>query len=59
MGSSSIERWVELSTQDTSYTVTSVRLRRNVDYFIALTAISSSGLHTTVSQLESGMPVTG
>ena len=59
MGSGSILKWVELSTMATSFTVTDSRLRRSMDYFVALTAVSYSGLHTTVNQLLAGLPLTG
>ena len=59
MGSGSILKWVELSTMATSFTVTNSRLRRSTDYFVALTAISYSGLHTNVNQLLAGLPLEG
>lgn len=56
MGNGRISRWVELSMTQTSYTV---QLRRDMDYFIAVTAISSSGLHTTSTEMLAGLPRLG
>ena len=57
MGSGSIIKWVELSTIQTAVTLSDERLQRSSDYFVALTAISYSGLHTTSNQLLAGMPL--
>lgn len=57
MGSGSVRKWVELGTMETSYIVSSVLLQHSVDYFVAVTAISSAGLHTTATQLLAGVPV--
>lgn len=57
MGSGRIRKWVELSTAQTSYSVSGSVLQRSEDYFVAVTAISSSGLHTTASQLIPSMPL--
>ena len=57
MGSGSILKWVELSTMQTSIVISDGRLHRSSDYFISLTAISYSGLHTTANQLLAGVPL--
>ena len=57
MGSGSVRKWVELSTMATSYVVSSELLDRSEDYFVTVTAIGSSGLHSTASQLLAGVPV--
>lgn len=57
MGSSSIRRWVELGTDLTMVTITDARLDQETDYFLSLTAISSSGLHSTVDHLVPAMPL--
>lgn len=51
VGSGSIRRWVELETDQTFVTVTDTRLNQGMDYFLALTAISSTGLHTTADPI--------
>lgn len=56
-GSGSVRKWVELGTMETRYTVSSTQLERSGDYFVAVTAISSSGLHITATQLLAGVPV--
>lgn len=57
MGSGYIRKWVELSVAETSYSVGGGVLERSEDYFVALTAIGSSGLHTTAIQLIAGLPL--
>ena len=57
MGSGSIRKWVGLSSLQTSLLISDPQLTRNNDYFLSLTAIGSSGLHTTVSQMISGIPI--
>lgn len=57
MGSGSIVKWVELSTLQSSITISDSRLQRISDYFVSLTAISYSGLHFTTNQLLAGMPL--
>lgn len=59
MGSGSIRSWIELETDQTVVSVTDARLSQEMDYFLALTAISSSGLNTTVNPFISGMPLAG
>ena len=51
VGSGSIRRWAELETDQTSVMVTDTRLNQGMDYFLALTAISSAGLHTTADPI--------
>lgn len=55
MGSGRVRRWVELSMVETSYNVTGSSIHR--DYFISITAISSSGLHATDTDFISGIPI--
>ena len=57
LGSGRVLKWVELSMAEPSYTTARGLLRRDGDYFVSLTAITSSGLHTTSSQLIAGMPL--
>ena len=57
-GSGIIRKWVELSTDYTQYTVSDSRLSEERDYFLTLLAISSSGLHTTATHMEAGVPPT-
>ena len=57
MGSGSIVKWVELSTIQSSIVISDRRLQSSSDYFVALTAVSYSGLHTTSNQLLAGMPL--
>ncbi len=59
VGSGSIRRWVERDTDLTSVTITDARLSTEVDYFLSLTAISSSGLHSTVGHMIASMPIMG
>lgn len=56
-GSGSVRKWVELSTVETGYSVSSMLLQRVEDYFVTVTAITSSGLHSTTSQLIAGVPL--
>lgn len=58
IGSGRVRRWVELSVAQSSYNG-SLQFMANEDYFVAVTAISSSGLHTTAIQLLSGLPLLG
>lgn len=55
MGSGSIRQWQE--TDQTFASITSARLNQNRDYFFTLTAVSSSGIHTTAYRMIAGMPV--
>ena len=57
VGSGSIRRWVELETDRTFVSVTDTRLNQETDYFLALTAISSAGRHTTVDRMVAGISV--
>jgi hypothetical protein len=57
LGSGRIRKWVELSMTQTSYSVSAGLLQRTEDYFVTLTAISSSGLHSTAVQLMAGLPL--
>ena len=57
LGSGRLRKWVELSVAQTSYSVSDGLLERSEDYFITLTAISSSGLHTTAIQLIASLPL--
>ena len=59
MGSGRVQRWVELSMTESRYNVPSGYLSRDIDYFVSVTAITSAGLHTTVTQLLPGVPVPG
>ena len=56
-GSGIIQKWVELGTGHTHHTVSDGRLSRTKDYFLTVTAISSSGLYTSVSHMESSVPL--
>lgn len=47
--------WVELSTTEASYSLSSLRVE--MDYFVSITAVTSSGLHTTATQLIAGIPL--
>ena len=58
IGSGRVRKWVELSVAQSSYNG-SLQLVTNEDYFVAVTAISSSGLHTTAIELLSGLPLLG
>ena len=57
MGSGSIVKWVELSTSQSSITISDSRIQRSSDYFVSLTAVTFSGLHTTATQLLAGVPL--
>ena len=57
MGSGCVRKWVELDIMETSYSVSGALLQRNEDYFASVTAITSSGLHSTTTQLFAGLPV--
>lgn len=58
-GSGSVLKWVELSTMEPSYRISSPNLFRDLDYFVTVTAISYAGLHTSISQLVPGIPISG
>ena len=55
MGSGSVVRWLE--TTGTSIQTSNPQLSSEKDYFITLTAITYTGLHTTYTQLVPGMPI--
>lgn len=57
LGSGRFRKWVELSMTQTSYSVSGGLLQHSEDYFVAVTAISSSGLHTTAIQLLASLPL--
>ncbi len=57
LGSGGVLKWVEVSVAQTSYSTAGGLLQREGDYFVSLTAITSSGLHTTDTQLLAGMPL--
>lgn len=54
-GSGHVLMWVELSTTEASYSLSSLRVE--MDYFVSITAVTSSGLHTTATQLIAGIPL--
>lgn len=56
-GSGSIRMWAEFSSEQTSLILSDPRLMRRLDYYLSLTAISASGLHTTMSQVIAGIPL--
>ena len=56
-GSGSIVKWVELSSDQMSITLAHPRLERSRDYYLTLTAIGESGLHTTHNQVIAGIPM--
>ena len=57
VGSGSVTQWLE--TDQTSVSLTNARLSHQRDYFLTLTAIGSSGLHTNANKMVLGMPITG
>lgn len=57
LGSGRIRKWVELSVAQTSYSVPSGLLQRDEDYFAVVTAIASSGLHTTAFKFLPSLPL--
>ncbi len=56
-GSGSVQMWVEFSSMETSLTLSHPKLFRNIDYFLSLVAISSSGLYITANQVIAGIPM--
>ena len=57
VGSGSVTQWLE--TDQTSVSIISPRLTQNRDFFLTLTAIGSSGLHTNTNTLVPGVSLTG
>lgn len=56
-GSGIIQKWEEISTDHTHYTIVDSRLSEERDYFLTVVAIARSGLHTTASHMWAGLPL--